>query len=156
MGYALRRRGELDDREAIARRISEPGHGVPLAVIDPALVLRDSVEVLHDDASIRQFVNRPLEVLDGQIENGETSRLVLGLGIDENCRSISGLYPERTRAAGGGLGHSKPQRPTVKLPRDLDVVDGKAAERSCDVIHGCQPPRPSVRILRQYAVIMTT
>src|SRR5919106_4730022 len=92
MGYALRRRGELDDREAIARRISEPGHRVALAVIDPALVLRDSVEVLHHDASIRQLVNRPLEVLDGQIENGETGRLVLGLGIDENCRSISGLY----------------------------------------------------------------
>lgn len=40
-----------------------------LAVINPALVLRDSVELLHHDASIRQFVNRPLEVLDGQIEN---------------------------------------------------------------------------------------
>ena len=52
-----------------------------LAVIDPPLVLRDSAEVLHDDASIRQFVNRPFEVLDGQIENGETGRLTLGLRL---------------------------------------------------------------------------
>jgi hypothetical protein len=61
----------LDDAEAVAGRVPEPGDGVPLAVMDAALVLLVVRVSLHRDAAGCQVVYRPPDVVDTEIEDGE-------------------------------------------------------------------------------------
>lgn len=127
---------ELHEGQGVARRVTEPGDRMARAVIDPPIVLRHAIQALHDDPPVCQSVDRLFEVVDGHVQDGEIAGLVLWLRIHEHRRSIPRPDPQRTRLDRGDIGDSQSQRPTIELPGLCDVINGKAAERGGDVVHG--------------------
>ena len=74
----------LMHREDVAGGIAEPRDVGPVAAHDPLLVLGRALVVLERDAALGERVNRRLDVVDREVEDGELGRRVLGLGVDDH------------------------------------------------------------------------
>src|SRR6267154_119067 len=122
----------LQDGEDVAGRVFEP-RDVRAPVVrkapSDAFLVRYPAVVLERDAFGDQLVHGLIDVLDRKVEHRVRRGLVILLGIDQDA--VSDLQPD----AGRALLDRESQRLSVELPGHVEVVDGKAAERSVNFQH---------------------
>src|SRR5499427_6718207 len=113
---------DLDDRQDVAGRVLEPGDERAALAVDPLGIYE--VVMFELDSAGGERVDRGLDVVYREVEDGERGRRVVRLGVDDRVPPAGNVQGEHSVL----LGDRDTECLAVELPGRRDVAGGEPAE----------------------------
>src|SRR6266446_5156630 len=123
----------LEHRQHVAGRVLEPGDVRALAASHALLVLLEAVVALEADPLRGEFVDRLVDVVNREVQDGVVGRRVTRLRVDQRgavTREVQGQQAVLLRSL-------QAERPAVELFGFLDVIYGEPAKCLGILEHEC-------------------